>query len=166
MKLRHLIAFLCLLVGLTSLASVAYLSWRNIVRGDGVILVVYLVLLLAAIPLAITWWKDLVAAEWAVIVAFILASSAVCVGFVMHDGFMEHGDFWHAFKPEKIIPYDPSMTTEEFLKNMPPPEPIWPKVSAYFLFFFWGPALVILVYKGSLHCLRSLRHRATRPISQ
>jgi hypothetical protein len=166
MKIRHLIACLCLLAGIVSLAAVAYLTWRNIVHGHGMILGVYLVLALAGIPLAITWWKDLVATEWAVIASFILASSAVCIGFVMHDGFMGHGDFWHAFKPEKIIPHDPSMTTEEFLKNMPPPEPIWPKVSAYFLFFFWGPAMVLLIYKGSLLCLRSLRRRPPAPISQ
>ncbi|QIF04376.1 hypothetical protein [Roseimicrobium sp. ORNL1] len=166
MKLRHLLACLSLLVGIASLAAVAYITWRNIAHGDGMILWLYLILLLAGIPLTITWWKDLVATEWAVIVAFILASSLVFTGFVMHDGFMEHGDAWHAFKADKIRPQVSAMTTEEYFKNLPPPQPIWPKVSAYFLFFFWGPAFVIFIYKGSLFCLRSLRRRPPAIISQ
>lgn len=166
MKLRHLIACLCLFIGMTTLGAVAYLTWRNVVHGDGMVLWICLVIALAGIPLAISWWKDLVATEWAVIASFILASSAVCIGFVMHDGFMEHGDFLHAFKPEKNTPYDLTMTTEEYLKTMRPFEPIWPKISAYLLFFLWGPAFVILIYRGSLFCLRSLRRRSPTPISQ
>ncbi|WP_147263339.1 hypothetical protein [Roseimicrobium gellanilyticum] len=120
----------------------------------------YAVLVLAGIPLAVTWRKDLVSAEWTVVLSGILAASVMVISFAMVHGVLDHDTAWHVFMPEQSSPPDPPMTTEEYIKNMPPPAPVWPKISAYFLFMFLGPAFVGLIYKGSLFCLRSLRCRA------
>jgi hypothetical protein len=166
MKLRNLIAFLLLLLGLASLTAVAYLTWWNIAHEDGWVLWLFVILLLAGVPLVITWWKDLVSTKWPVVVSFILAAASLVVGFILLDGILEYGSPWHAFMPEEASPLVLHMTTEEYLKNMPPPQPVWPKIAAYLLFMITGPAVVTLIYKGSLFCLRSLDHRTPRPISQ
>jgi hypothetical protein len=164
MKLRHLIACLFLLIGVASLAAVAYLTWRNVVHGDGMILWLYLILVLAGIPLAITWWKDLVATEWSVIVSFVLAASLLVTGFALYEGFMEHGNLWHAFAPED--PQPPFKTFEEFFKNKPPERPILPRIAITIFWIFLLPVIVPLTYKGSLFCLRRLSRRYAAPISQ
>jgi hypothetical protein len=166
MKLRHLIACLCLLVGIASLAAVAYLTWRNIVLGDGTILLPYLILFLAGIPLVITWWKDLVSTEWPVIVSYILAGAVVVVGFALYLGVEDHDNPWHVFVPTQEPPHDPSLTLENYFKNKPPEKPLWPKITAALFLMLLGPIIVPFIYKGSLLCLRSLRRRPPAPISQ
>ena len=153
MKLRHLIACLCLLIGVASLAAVAYLTWLNVVHGDGMILWVYLVLVLAGIPLLITWWKDLVATEWAVIISYILAASVFAAGFALYLGATDHDNPWHVFAPTQDPPHDPSLTLENYFKNKPPDKPLWPRIAAGLFLILLGP-IITFIHKGSLSCLR------------
>lgn len=159
MKLRHLMACLCLLVGLISLAAVAYLTWRNVVQGDGMILWLYLILILAGIPLVITWWKDLVATEWPVIVSYILAAAAAVAGFALYLGTTDHDNPWHVFLPEEARPQVPALTLQEYFNNKPPEKPLWPRVTAGLFLVLLGP-FISFFYKGCLFAVRSLRRRA------
>jgi hypothetical protein len=159
MKLRHLIAYPCLLVGLVSMTAVAYLTWRNVVHGDGMILFPYLIVFLAGIPLVITWWKDLVATEWPVIVSYVLAAAAAVAGFALYLGATDHDNPWHVFLPEEARPQVPALTLEDYLNSKPPERPLWPRVTAGLFMVLLGP-FISFFQKGCLFALRSLRRRA------
>lgn len=149
---------LALLLGLSALVIVGCLIWRDLVHGSGVSGVILTVLLLAGIPLAITWHRDL-AADLAVLPAGLLALCAfVCFGMQL-TAYMTDESFWDMVRGihrEDHFPADatPDQIIEAIARARAEAEPVWRKASVYLVLALGGVEcfLVAFIYHGSHAC--------------